>query len=285
MAENLEPTIPQDNSNANEKDGNWVKEHRAILEHKIFQCPYLYKMWRFLVMKARWEDGEFSDGAVKFPVKRGQVVASLSFLMKGLNYTKSKSQSKQQTLRKLNAIKSESIRGYTVITICNYDKYQCTNNNQKSKPIRKKISTYTPKNLDPVTTKEYKTLTNEEGKNLTLSGGTPGGLVWDSYSKAYAQKYGTNPTRNAKANSLCSQFAKRVPNEDAPMVIAFYLTHGDRWYVQKCHALEYAIKDAEKLHMEWKMGSQMTTSIATTLERQSANDKAIADHLRRKYGK
>lgn len=62
---------------------------------------------------------------------------------------------------------------------------------------------------------------------------------------------------------------------DAVQVASFYLTHNDRWYVQKGHALEYCVKDAEKLHMEWQRGAQITSLKAVTLERDQGNADAI----------
>lgn len=277
--------IPQDENN-----GNWVKEHRQIKHHKIWKCAQLYQLWRFLIMEAKWDNDVYSDGKIKIPLKRGQLVCSLSYLEYWLGMTRSKTHSKLKSLRTLNAIETEVKQGITVITICNYDKYQCAKNilETEVKQNRNTNQNAFETEIDPskeLKTKRIKELKKKEEENSILPvGTTPGTKIWSSYSISYTQRYGTEPTRNAKSNALCSQFAKRVPSEDAPMVMAFYLTHNDRWYVQKCHALEYAIKDAEKLHMEWKKGLQMTGTVARSVEQMSESQTAVQEHLRRKYG-
>jgi hypothetical protein len=207
-------TIPQDILNANEKDdGTWVKEHRSIMEHVIFDCPYLYKMWRFLIMKAQWEDGHvWSNGEVKIPLKKGEVVASISYLMKALKYPKSRTYTKLQRLKSLNAIetrteqllnenKTKSKQGITVIRICNYSKYQGAKNEQQTISKRLLNANETKSELKVGTIKELKKeRTKEEIKDIPSLTPSQGSLLkkWIEFSKEASktklapdeQKYG-----------------------------------------------------------------------------------------------
>lgn len=86
---------------------------------------------------------------------------------------------------------------------------------------------------------------------------TPNGSrVFDAYAKAYFEKYGCDPPRNALANRKCKELYERL-GEDAIEVVKFYLTHNDRWYVGKAHGLEWVVKDAEKILLEWRKGLQI----------------------------
>lgn len=130
--------------------------------------------------------------------------------------------------------------------------------------------------------KENNKLTRKEDKKLNPSRVVTGGsLVWFAYRDAYFARYKVEPVRNQRTNALCSQLAKRLGVVDAPEVIKFYLTHTDRWYVTKRHQLEYAVKDAEKLHMEWRTGDKMNSLKAKNVELQGSNDQVFEGFLRR----
>ena len=56
--------------------------------------------------------------------------------------------------------------------------------------------------------------------------------TWEAYSKAYFNRYGVEPTRNARVNGQLAQFCKRVPLEEAPAIAAFYLGHNNAFYIR-----------------------------------------------------
>ena len=79
--------------------------------------------------------------------------------------------------------------------------------------------------------------------------------VWQSYSTAYLEKYGTEPVRNAKVNSQLLNFVKRVGLEEASHIIKFYFTHTNPFYSRGGHSVGTLLFDAEKLRTEWKTGN------------------------------
>lgn len=276
----------------------WVRIDRHILsgdkQNNEFHNPALRYLWINLILLANWKDSQTKLKKQKVVIKRGQLVCSerelatltgcsKSVVHRNLDYLKN--------TKKIDQIKDH--RG-TIITILNYDKYQCIENvvqPAKGPEADQKRTRRGPKEdqkrtyhnnvpINNVTTEQGTTDIPKPVVKIEASSSP----VWNSYAVAYARRYKTDPTRNAKNNALCKQLVKRLGAEDAPKVAAFYLTHNDRWYVQKLHLLEYAVKDAEKLHTEWKRGLQMTGKIATSLEQQSSNEQAIAEHLRSKYG-
>ncbi len=111
--------------------------------------------------------------------------------------------------------------------------------------------------------------------------GTP---TWNAYASAYKERYGTDPVRNTKANSLCVQLVDRLGADTAPPVAAYYLTSNNAYHAGRGHALDALVKDCEKVCTEWKTGNRVTSHQAREGDRlQSAGDmwsnlrKEIAD--------
>lgn len=94
--------------------------------------------------------------------------------------------------------------------------------------------------------------TGSREKNLAA----PSAPVWESYSVAFATKYGEPPPRNAKANALCLQLVKRLGGEEAPEVARFYVGLNG-FYASRGHPLSLLVNDAEKLRTEWKTGNKI----------------------------
>lgn len=81
-----------------------------------------------------------------------------------------------------------------------------------------------------------------------------GGPTWEAYSAGYLQRYGVEPKRNQKVNSLCCQLVDRLGAEEAPLVAGYYPTTQNGYYVQRGHILDCLVADAEKVRTEWATG-------------------------------
>lgn len=100
--------------------------------------------------------------------------------------------------------------------------------------------------------------------------------AWEGYREAYLGRYAVEPVRNAKANALMQQLARRLGKE-APAVAAFYLTHNSGLYVSSRHALELLVRDAEGLRTQWATGVK-----STHLEGRSAEQRdAVLEQVKR----
>lgn len=102
----------------------WIKIHRDITKHWIFQDAEKFKWWMDLLLTASHEDNKFLVGDRLIEVKRGQQIISLSFLANRWN------SSKKTVLRFLNLLESDGMcnrcthQKVTILTICNYESYQ-----------------------------------------------------------------------------------------------------------------------------------------------------------------
>ncbi len=106
------------------------------------------------------------------------------------------------------------------------------------------------------------------GETKIISPPTTGILAWEAYSSAYQIRYGANPVRNQTTNSQLKNFVKRVGQEEAAQIAAFYVTHNGQFYVTKMHPVSLLLNDAEKLRTEWATGKRMTKLEAKGAEQQ-----------------
>lgn len=94
--------------------------------------------------------------------------------------------------------------------------------------------------------------------------------AWAAYSEAYRERYGVDPVRNARVNSLVKQFVARIGAEESPGVLRFFCEHSNQHYTLKMHALNVALVDAEALRSQWKTGQKVTATKARQEDVQSS---------------
>lgn len=105
--------------------------------------------------------------------------------------------------------------------------------------------------------------------------------VWTAYSEAYRQRYGVEPTRNARVNGQLAMFVSYVGAEDAPHIAASYVRSRNSHYAQRGHSVGVMVTDAEKLRTEWLNGRQMTATTARHEDRTASNGFALlAEEMR-----
>jgi hypothetical protein len=104
--------------------------------------------------------------------------------------------------------------------------------------------------------------------------------TWKAYANAHYERYGTEPVRNQKVNSLVKQFVQRIGFADAPYVAAFYVRHNGQFYVQKVHPVELMLKDAEGLRTQWATNRTMTGTRARQMDRTQANGSVVDEAMR-----
>lgn len=90
--------------------------------------------------------------------------------------------------------------------------------------------------------------------------------VWESYRMAYREKYHVEPVRNQQVNALMCRLVDKLGMEEAPAVAAYYLSHGNPFYVSKRHPMNLLVQDAEGLRTQWATGNRATSSEARHVE-------------------
>jgi len=102
----------------------WIKLHRDIRKHWIFQRNDYLMMWVDLLMMANHQTKTwlFNDRLIE--IKRGEVATSTVNLAKRWNCSRNKIRHFLELLEKDGMLGHKKDRGYTHLNICNYETYQ-----------------------------------------------------------------------------------------------------------------------------------------------------------------
>lgn len=132
----------------------WIKIHREIAGHWIFQDAEKFKWWIDMLFLASYEDNKTLVKNQITEIKRGQFIGSISFFMKRWDVSKNRVINFLRLLQSDGMIDKKTDKNVTLITICNYESYQDAPDN-----LPDSHSDNNPDNLPdnlPDTTKEIK---------------------------------------------------------------------------------------------------------------------------------
>lgn len=141
----------------------WIKISRDIAEHWLWQDAERLKWWLDLLFLAAWEDKQIMHDTHLFTLRRGQMVASISFLSKRWK------RNPQTIIRYIKMLESEGMivrevlyRQTSILTICNYERYQ----SQEVPQVDTIVDTIADTIVDTIvdTSKEYKEIKNNNIK-------------------------------------------------------------------------------------------------------------------------
>ncbi len=102
----------------------WVRVDRATFEHKAFRGPADWGVWLWLISQACWKQTEVVISGERRTLERGQLSYSIRFLSEKFGLSKNGTQGVLKRFQKWDLIELGLGTGQTIITICNYDKYQ-----------------------------------------------------------------------------------------------------------------------------------------------------------------
>lgn len=140
----------------------FVKISRSILKWRWYKKPYTKCLFLHLLLTANISDSYYENIAVK----RGQVVTGRKQLSEELGLSEQSVRTALKHLTSTNEISVESNRRYSLITINNYDKYQC--NNQPS--INQLLTNNQPTTNQQLTNDQPHKKNNKEEKEYKEEG-------------------------------------------------------------------------------------------------------------------
>ncbi len=117
---------------ADERERGYVKLHRKAIDSAVFQCPNLWHLWTYLIMRANHKPAWVKIERVAEPVRleRGQLITGRFALQKALYPKGSKRAPHPSTIWKwlgalehLGNLRTSTHSRYTLVTIVNYGTY------------------------------------------------------------------------------------------------------------------------------------------------------------------
>ena len=144
----------------------WIKIHRKILEWEWYDDCNVFRLFFHLLLTVNYEDKNWHGTTIQ----AGQIITSVDKLAGSLHLSTQQIRTAINKLKNTGEITSETTNKYTIITICNFAKYQSfesveqqtkqqTNNNQ----ITNEQQT---NNNQITTTKEYKEYKKERKEEI-----------------------------------------------------------------------------------------------------------------------
>lgn len=113
---------------AAEKDYGWISIHRKIEENAIWSGDEPFdrrSAWIDLIIMANHEDKEIVVNGCPLIIKRGQRFTSVRKLSVKWHWSPDRVTRYIRTLKSLNMVRTDSTHNGTLLTIVNYDLYQC----------------------------------------------------------------------------------------------------------------------------------------------------------------
>lgn len=122
----------------------WVTLHRKFLQWEWFDIPEMVKLFIYLLLMAQHSERKHRG----ITLQRGELVTSIPAIMKDCKLSEQQARTCIKRLKSTGEITCKSTNKYTIITICNYDRYQCEisesngqNNGQTNTPATDKQRT------------------------------------------------------------------------------------------------------------------------------------------------
>lgn len=206
----------------------WIKIHRQLLSWEWFDKPEMVQLFLYLLLKANPTDKVWHG----ITIKRGQFLTSAASIKRDLGMSERTIRTCLTRLKTTHEVTIETTNRYTIVTICNYDRYQIfAESNDKQIDEQKDNQTTSQRQASdkrPTTTKEYKNIRNTED-NITMayaiaSSGDDTGLAGDEKIDFDSLLKFINQTFD-KTNSSIPRI-KTISGQRKTMVVARIKEHG-----------------------------------------------------------
>lgn len=98
----------------------WVTLHRKFLQWEWFDIPEMVKFFIYLLLMAGHSERKFRG----IQLQRGEIITSTPTMMKDTKLSEQQIRTCIKRLKSTGEITCKSTNKFTIITICNYDRYQ-----------------------------------------------------------------------------------------------------------------------------------------------------------------
>ena len=168
----------------------WIKISTDIAKHWIWNDAERLKWWIDILFMASWKDNKQLVGKKLVSLRRGQLVASISFLCKRWGRSRSMVEPFLTLLHEEGMISKEVGNNVSVITVMNYEKYQANN----STDANAHLDAYLEDNQNVCKSDDYDNIDNQEDAHLDTH--------VDAYPDAYLDAHLDATRKEYKNNNI-----------------------------------------------------------------------------------
>ena len=141
----------------NEK--GWVRLYRKSLESSVWYSPMVWMVWSWCLMKANHLPHKFPFNGQDIDIKEGQFITGIHKAIKEIpTNTPQKHRTALNYLKSTNRITIKTTNKFSIITIINWEKYQC--NEKLTNKITDNLTNEQQSTNKPITT--YKNDKNDK---------------------------------------------------------------------------------------------------------------------------
>jgi len=134
-------------------DGGWIKVYRKMLDNPIFKDSETLQLFLYCLLRANFKPNNFLFNGQVVHLERGQFIFGLRKASKALKMSIRKLRTRLIVLGKLGITTQQTTHRFSIITVCNYNYYQ-DSENEKGHNKRQTDDTLTTTNKN-VKNKEY----------------------------------------------------------------------------------------------------------------------------------
>ena len=244
----------------------WIKISTDIAKHWIWNDAERLKWWIDILFMASWKDSKQLVGKQLVSLRRGQLVASISFLCKRWGRSRSMVEPFLTLLHEEGMISKEVGNNVSIITVLNYEKYQANN----STDANTYIDAYLEDNQSCCSSDDYDNIDKQDDAYIDTH--------VDAYPDAYLfRKSGAHIDAHLDANNDahlegeqndCESERKYIMNKQSD---AHLDTHVDTY------SDAYFDAHLDATRKEYKNNISTTTSTTTARAHEDKNDEFIVE--------
>lgn len=195
----------------------WIKISREIANHWLWQDAERLKWWLDLLFLAAWEDKQVLNDSHLFVLRRGQIIASISFLSERWGKSRPTIIKFLKLLEGEDMIKRSTVyRQTSILTICNYERYQCNDGSTLNTIIDGIVDRQNDEKIRGKVDKPISEVSIIKSNSLGCKGETKIDTIVDSqvYTIVDGNKeYKNNNNNNNKGESKNLKFIEELKND------------------------------------------------------------------------
>jgi hypothetical protein len=109
-------------------DEGWVKLHRKLLQNAIFKDSEALHLFIYLLLRANYRQNRFPFNQQEMVIERGQLITGIDQISRDTKLSPWQIRARFKLLENIGIIARKATSRFSIITICNYDYYQSSNN-------------------------------------------------------------------------------------------------------------------------------------------------------------